>query len=399
VIGADVVGASVFAEARRHEPSHVVAADVRDRRRNGENAVVSVVGGISLPMTMAADLAQLRSRCENFLELIDDERGLRAAWLDLIAASRSKDMSYPTAATSRNLFFSILRRHGFNLGTFGLTYQISGILADHRTEIANAEFALSRRKPDFSPEDLRQDFLSGRPDEVRLQLAQDFLIAGDKTQDLTVWIEIIRASTSHTVAQVGQVTFYNHQWLSGRLQLSPEQRIILPAGLPEGFNEDGLASWLGEPKLNTVIARVDLKDQRLASAHKDAVDLVELVLRVSENLIDRPGWHLSGVYAIGNSDGHLRLRHGRPGTPGRNACASNGRRAMRAGLLVIQSQRSAAPRVPLRMPWICRTVDAANPRQVWALHLAALQSWPSVSDLCSTKGVPSQRTRQRRSSV
>jgi hypothetical protein len=270
------------------------------------------------PTAMVADLAQLRSYCEKFLELIDDERGLRAAWLDLITASSSKDMTYPAATTIRNVFFSILRRHGFNLRTFGITHQISGILADQWTAIANAEYALSGRESDFSSEDFDQKALSGRPTSERLQLAQDLLAAGDKTQDLTVWLEIIRASTSHMATQVGQVTFYSHPWLSGRLRLPPEQRVILPSGLPEGFDEDSLASWLGEPKPDIVIARVDLEDQRLASAHKDAVSLVELILRVSEDLIDRPGWHLSGAYAIGNPDGHLHRMHGRPGTPGPN---------------------------------------------------------------------------------
>jgi hypothetical protein len=297
-----------------------IGQEIRDLTILSTKAIQDTLSKFDLKdsMTMAADLARLRSHCENFLELIDDERGLRAAWLDLIAASRSTGMSYPTAATIRNLFFSILHRHGFDLGTFGLTHQISGILADHRSSIENTEFELSRREPELPPDDLRQKILSGRPISERLQLVQDLLAAGDKTQDLIVWLELIRASTSHTVAQVDQVTFYNQQWISGRLQLPPEQRTILPTGLPEGFDEDSLASWLGEPKPNTVIARVDLKDQRLASAHKDAVDLVELILRVSENLIDRPGWHLSGAYAIGSPDGHLRFMHGQPGTSGRD---------------------------------------------------------------------------------
>jgi hypothetical protein len=241
----------------------------------------------------SASVPALVDPCREFLGVVDSDASIGIAWDDLVDAAFGAAVNYAQIASIRDLFIAVARRHGHELSSFGSAQRVSEILGD-------AYHTIRRLSPLINNESAAQDVVEdgpqkiyfGMPLEKRLELARRIWTSGDVSAEITVWLEIDRAMTGFMSLKFGQVTFYNYEWLSGNIHNDQQVDLALA---DEGARES-FSHWIGDGNRETVIARVDLGRHRRSSAVADAIDLVEMIMRISGSLIERTGWHIGARY-------------------------------------------------------------------------------------------------------
>lgn len=228
-------------------------------------------------------------------EVILSERGVLAAWSDVVEESACGDIR---SVRVRELELArIMNSRGSEVDERWRTS--AAVIADRAIGVSRARFVVGDHPQEQSFELDGLHEAAGLSFEQRVGLIGDYLATADPLADYVVWLAIDRASLSGFVIDLGSVVLYDSRWIGDVARNSDGERH--PQIPSEVFADDWGLSWIPEGEF-IVLARVEMGRRTGSFVERDARQQLLAVLAP----VDRayPGdWNVM--------PGHVRYRNGR----------------------------------------------------------------------------------------
>lgn len=229
---------------------------------------------------------QLAVELHNLGDVLKSDEAFVAAWRDFVKSCETPARTFEEVSFRRDTVWAIAKNRRLDLGSFGLSYDLRGILSNHAFTVGRVSSRLAGEPVRFNAE--------AEPAPLtwweRIALCEKVICRPPVRGDCVVWLRLAPASLPHREVQHGQVTFYQAAWLAahaGHPEWADHFTTVPSEVLAEPDPNGRIDEIEWENEWNMVYARVSLPDIEIHEAEPTATTLIE------------------GLRAINNVDDHM----------------------------------------------------------------------------------------------